>query len=193
MSHRIQLANQVPAAVSAMMGLESYLGGTDIPLSLKELIKLRASMINGCAYCIEMHADVAMKHGESAQRLLALAAWQESPLFDARERAVLALTDEVTLIADKGLTTQTYEAALAQLGETLLAQCLVQVVTINAWNRIAVATRMEHDPLLTPTPREGEKTIVNGPAQGPVLLRSVPSGAGVATVVGGREVNHTFV
>ncbi|MGU5638814.1 carboxymuconolactone decarboxylase family protein [Aeromonas caviae] len=95
MSHRIQLANQVPAAVSAMMGLESYLGGTDIPLSLKELIKLRASMINGCAYCIEMHADVAMKHGESAQRLL--------------------------------------------------AQCLVQVVTINAWNRIAVATRMEHD------------------------------------------------
>ena len=145
MSHRIQLANQVPAAVSAMMGLESYLGGTDIPLSLKELIKLRASMINGCAYCIEMHADVAMKHGESAQRLLALAAWQESPLFDARERAVLALTDEVTLIADKGLTTQTYEAALAQLGETLLAQFLVQVVTINAWNRIAVATRMEHD------------------------------------------------
>lgn len=145
MSHRIQLANQVPAAVSAMMGLESYLGGTDIPLSLKELIKLRASMINGCAYCIEMHADVAMKHGESAQRLLALAAWQESPLFDARERAVLALTDEVTLIADKGLTTQTYEAALAQLGEILLAQCLVQVVTINAWNRIAVATRMEHD------------------------------------------------
>ncbi|MEZ6933987.1 carboxymuconolactone decarboxylase family protein [Aeromonas sp. S19(2024)] len=145
MSHRIQLANQVPAAVSAMMGLESYLGGTDIPLSLKELIKLRASMINGCAYCIEMHADVAMKHGESAQRLLALAAWQESPLFDARERAVLALTDEVTLIADKGLTAQTYEAALAQLGETLLAQCLVQVATINAWNRIAVATRMEHD------------------------------------------------
>ena len=108
MSHRIQLANQVPAAVSAMMGLESYLGGTDIPLSLKELIKLRASMINGCAYCIEMHANVAMKHGESAQRLLALAAWQESPLFDARERAVLALTDEVTLIADKGLTVQTY-------------------------------------------------------------------------------------
>ena len=79
-------------------------------------------MINGCAYGIEMHSDVAMKHGESAQRLLALAAWQESPLFDARERAVLA-----------------------QLGETLLAQCLMQVVTINAWNRIAVATRMEHD------------------------------------------------
>ena len=144
MSHRIQLANQVPAAVSAMMGLESYLGGTDIPLSLKELIKLRASMINGCAYCIEMHADVAMKHGESAQRLLALAAWQESPLFDARERAVLALTDEVTLIADQGLTEQTYGEALAQLGESLLAQCLMQAVTINAWNRIAVATRMEH-------------------------------------------------
>ena len=108
MSDRIQLASQVPAAVSAMMGLEAYLGGTDIPLSLKELIKLRASMLNGCAYCIEMHAEVAMKHGDSPQRLLALAAWRESPLFGERERAVLALTDEVTLIADKGLTVQTY-------------------------------------------------------------------------------------
>ncbi|MFM5878124.1 carboxymuconolactone decarboxylase family protein [Aeromonas sanarellii] len=94
MSQRIQLASQIPAAIQAMRGLEAYLGGTDIPLSLKELIKLRASMINGCAYCIEMHAEVAMKHGESAQRLL--------------------------------------------------AQCLMQAVTINAWNRIAVATRMEH-------------------------------------------------
>ncbi|WED82636.1 carboxymuconolactone decarboxylase family protein [Aeromonas media] len=139
MSDRIQLASQVPAAVSAMMGLEAYLGGTDIPLSLKELIKLRASMLNGCAYCIEMHAEVAMKHGDSPQRLLALAAWRESPLFDERERAVLALTDEVTLIGERGLTEETYQQALA-----LLAQCLMQVVTINAWNRIAVATRMEH-------------------------------------------------
>ena len=144
MSQRIQLASQIPAAIQAMRGLETYLGGTDIPLSLKELIKLRASMINGCAYCIEMHAEVAMKHGESAQRLLALAAWRESPLFDGRERAVLALTDEVTSIADQGLTEQTYGEALAQLGESLLAQCLMQAVTINAWNRIAVATRMEH-------------------------------------------------
>ena len=144
MSDRIQLASQVPAAVSAMMGLEAYLGGTDIPLSLKELIKLRASMLNGCAYCIEMHAEVAMKQGESPQRLLALSAWRESPLFDERERAVLALTDEVTLIGERGLTEETYQQALALLGETLLAQCLMQVVTINAWNRIAVATRMEH-------------------------------------------------
>ena len=144
MSDRIQLASQVPAAVSAMMGLEAYLGGTDIPLSLKELIKLRASMLNGCAYCIEMHAEVAMKHGDSPQSLLALAAWRESPLFDERERAVLALTDEVTLIGERGLTEETYQQALALLGDTLLAQCLMQVVTINAWNRIAVATRMEH-------------------------------------------------
>ena len=144
MSDRIQLASQVPAAVSAMMGLEAYLGGTDIPLSLKELIKLRASMLNGCAYCNEMHAEVAMKHRDSPQRLLPLPAWRESPLFDERERAVLALTDEVTLIGERGLTEETYQQALALLGETLLAQCLMQVVTINAWNRIAVATRMEH-------------------------------------------------
>lgn len=144
MSHRIQFANQIPAAIQAMMGLESYLGGTDIPPALKELIKLRASMINGCAYCIELHAEVAMRQQESPQRLLALAAWRESPLFDERERAVLALTDEVTLIADQGLSEASYQQGLALLGETLLAQCLMQIVTINAWNRIAVATRMEH-------------------------------------------------
>lgn len=144
MSDRIQLASQIPAAIQAMRGLEAYLGGTDIPPSLKELIKLRASMINGCAYCIEMHAEVAMKQQESPQRLLALAAWRESPLFDERERAVLALTDEVTLIADQGLSDATYRQGLALLGETLLAQCLMQIITINAWNRVAVATRMEH-------------------------------------------------
>lgn len=144
MSDRIQLASQIPAAIQAMRGLETYLGGTDIPPSLKELIKLRASMINGCAYCIEMHAEVAMKQQESPQRLLALAAWRESPLFDERERAVLALTDEVTLIADQGLSDATYRQGLALLGETLLAQCLMQIITINAWNRVAVATRMEH-------------------------------------------------
>ncbi|MGL5812403.1 MAG: carboxymuconolactone decarboxylase family protein [Aeromonas sp.] len=144
MSHRIQLASQIPAAIQAMRGLETYLGNTDIPPSLKELIKLRASMINGCAYCIELHAEVAMKQQESPQRLLALAAWRESPLFDERERAVLALTDEVTLIADQGLSETSYQKGLALLGETLLAQCLMQIITINAWNRVAVATRMEH-------------------------------------------------
>ncbi|MBV7413823.1 carboxymuconolactone decarboxylase family protein [Aeromonas sp. sif2433] len=144
MSDRIQLARQIPAAIQAMMGLESYLGGTEIPSRLKELIKLRSSMINGCAYCIQMHAEVAMKQQESPQRLLALSAWRESPLFDERERAVLALTDEVTLIAGQGLSEEVYRQGLALLGETLLAQCLMQIVTINAWNRIAVATRMEH-------------------------------------------------
>ncbi|MFM4962192.1 carboxymuconolactone decarboxylase family protein [Aeromonas bivalvium] len=144
MSARIQLVNLVPTAVKAMMGLESYLGGSDIPFILKELIKLRASMINGCAYCIEMHAEAAMAEQESPQRLLALAAWRESPLFDERERAVLALTDEVTRIDEQGLSEETYQRALGLLGETLLAQCLMQIVTINAWNRIAVATRMEH-------------------------------------------------
>ncbi|MCS3454508.1 carboxymuconolactone decarboxylase family protein [Aeromonas rivuli] len=145
MSDRIQLASQAPAAIQAMMGLESYLGSTDIPLNLKELIKLRASMINGCAYCIEMHAEVAMKMQESPQRLLALAAWRESPLFDGRERAVLALTDEVTLIAGQGVTEHTYRQAQQLLGDALLAQCLMQIITINAWNRVAVATQMEHE------------------------------------------------
>lgn len=144
MSHRIQLATQIPAAIQAMRGLETYLGTTEIPPALKELIKLRASMINGCAYCIEMHGAVALQQQENPQRLLALAAWRESPLFDERERAVLALTDEVTLIAEQGLSEESYQRGLTLLGETLLAQCLMQIITINAWNRVAVATRMEH-------------------------------------------------
>ncbi|WP_349918684.1 carboxymuconolactone decarboxylase family protein [Aeromonas veronii] len=144
MSHRIQLATQIPVAIQAMRGLETYLGTTEIPPALKELIKMRASMINGCAYCIEMHGAVALKQQESPQRLLALAAWRESPLFDERERAVLALTDEVTLIAEQGLSEESYQRGLILLGETLLAQCLMQIITINAWNRVAVATRMEH-------------------------------------------------
>ncbi|WP_434663238.1 carboxymuconolactone decarboxylase family protein [Aeromonas sp. NJAU223] len=144
MSHRIQLATQIPVAIQAMRGLETYLGTTGIPPALKELIKMRASMINGCAYCIEMHGAVALKQQESPQRLLALAAWRESPLFDERERAVLALTDEVTLIAEQGLSEESYQRGLILLGETLLAQCLMQIITINAWNRVAVATRMEH-------------------------------------------------
>lgn len=144
MSHRISIAHQQPAAFKAMMGLESYLAASDLDFSLKELIKLRASMLNHCAYCIEMHSKAALDHGEDLQRLLALAAWQESPLFSERERAVLALTDEVTLIAGHGVSDATYQSALQQLGEPLLAQCLMQIVTINAWNRIAVSTKMEH-------------------------------------------------
>lgn len=145
MENRINISQAEPKAYQAMFGLEKYLGGADLSPALKELIKVRASQLNSCAYCIEMHTAEAKKQGETEQRLYALSAWSESPLFSDQERAVLALTEEVTFIAEGGLATETYEAALAALGENQLAQAIMQIATINAWNRMAVATKMRHE------------------------------------------------
>lgn len=145
MEKRINISQLEPDAYKAMFGLEKYLSKTNLESSLKELIKIRASQINGCAYCIQMHTEEAMKQGETAQRIFALSAWKESPLFNAQERAVLDLTEKVTLISEGGLPKEIYEAALATLGEQVLAQAIVQITTINAWNRIAVATHMVHE------------------------------------------------
>ncbi len=144
MQKRIDISGLQTKAIEAMMGLENYVSGSELPTTLKELIKLRASMINNCAYCIQMHTPVAQKTGIDVQRLMALAAWQESPLFSDVEYAVLAMTDEMTLIADQGLPEATYKRCIELLGETATAQCMMQIVTINAWNRIAISTKMEH-------------------------------------------------
>jgi AhpD family alkylhydroperoxidase len=142
---RIDINALEPNAYKGMFGLEKYLSTTTLDARMKELIKIRASQINGCAYCIQMHTEAARKMGESEQRLYALAAWKESPLFSDPERAVLALTDEMTLIASNGLSKECYEAALQALGENALAEAMMQIVTINAWNRVAVATAMQHE------------------------------------------------
>jgi AhpD family alkylhydroperoxidase len=109
---------------------------------LHELIKVRASYINGCAYCIDMHTKDARDLGESEGRLYALAAWRESTFFSDRERAALALTDAVTLLPEAGLPDDVYQEALEQFGEEELAQLTMAIVVINAWNRIAVSTRI---------------------------------------------------
>ncbi len=144
MGDRINIQALEPDAYTAMFGLEKYLNKTDLSASLRELIKIRASQINGCAYCIEMHTAAARKLGETEQRLYALAAWHESPLFSDAERALLALTDAVTSIAEDGLPDEIYGNAVEHLGENGVAQCIMQLVAINAWNRMAVATRMQH-------------------------------------------------
>jgi len=145
MATRTKIHEVEPNAFQAMMGLEGYVSATELDSSLKNLIKVRASQINGCAYCIQMHTEHARTAGETERRLYAVAAWQESPLFSDVEIIVLAVTEEITLISEHGLSKQTYDKALAVLGENQLAQCIMQVVTINAWNRIAVATNMVHD------------------------------------------------
>jgi AhpD family alkylhydroperoxidase len=144
MTTRIDISQLQPAAYQPMFGLEGYLAETDLTPTIKELIKLKASMINKCAYCIQMHSEQARKNGETEQRIYALAAWQESPLFSAEERAVLALTEEVTHISTAGVSDETYQGCIELFGEQKVAQLIMQVVTINAWNRIALATKLVH-------------------------------------------------
>ena len=145
MTTRIDISQLQPAAYQSMFGLEGYLAETDLTPTIKELIKLKASMINKCAYCIQMHSEQARKNGESEQRIYALPAWQESPLFSVEERAVLALTEEVTHISTAGVSDATYERCVELLGEQKVAQLIMQIVTINAWNRIALATKLVHE------------------------------------------------
>lgn len=144
MTIRIDIAKIQPTALNAMLSIESYLSNVNLSAELKELIKIRASMINQCAYCIQMHVPEAEKAGIESQKLFALAAWKESPLFNVTERAVLALTDEMTLIANDGVSDKSYQEALEVLGEEQLAQAMMQIIMINAWNRFALATQMTH-------------------------------------------------
>ncbi|MBF6621788.1 MAG: carboxymuconolactone decarboxylase family protein [Patulibacter sp.] len=109
--------------------------------TLKHLIKLRASQINGCAFCLDMHWTDAKAAGEWDVRLAQLAAYDESPYFDARERAVLALTDSVTRVSETHVPDDVWDRAAAHLDEDELAHALAQIATINAWNRIAISAR----------------------------------------------------
>jgi len=144
MQQRINIKDLEPDAYKAMLGLEKYLSSTAIPPILKELVKIRTSQINGCAYCIQIHATDARKIGETEQRIYALSAWKESPLFSGDEKAALAMTDEITLISVNGLSEQTFDRAQKVFGDALTAQLIMLINTINAWNRIAVSTHMFH-------------------------------------------------
>lgn len=138
---RISIKDSEPHAYKAMLGLEQYIRNSQIPPLLREMIKIRASQINGCAYCIDMHTQEALKIGETQRRIFALSAWKESPLFAEEEKAVLQLTEEVTLISEDGVSDETYNKVLKFYGENALAQIIMQVIIINSWNRIAVSTR----------------------------------------------------
>ncbi|HEY9342713.1 MAG TPA: carboxymuconolactone decarboxylase family protein [Hanamia sp.] len=140
MTKRKAITTIEPKAYTAMAGLEQYIRNSSLPSLLREMIKIRASQINGCAYCIDMHTQEAIKIGETAQRIFALSAWRESPLFSEEEKAVLKLTEEVTEMTKDGVTDETYDSVLKFYGENGLAQIIMQVIIINSWNRIAVST-----------------------------------------------------
>lgn len=145
MESRINVSKVDPKAYDAMIGLEKYLAQSGLDKILYELIKTRASQINGCAYCINMHTRDAMELGETVQRLFLLNAWRETELFSEKEKAVLALTEAMTLITNGHVPDAVYKNAEAHLTPNELAAVIMAVVAINGWNRIAITTRMPLD------------------------------------------------
>lgn len=141
MQTRIRIDKTEPAGYNAILGLEKFIESTSLTRTHKELIKIRASQINGCAFCIDMHTKEARKAGETEQRIYALNAWRDTPFFTDEERAILALTEEVTLISNH-VNDETYEAAAKVLDEKYLAQVILAIITINAWNRIGISTNL---------------------------------------------------
>jgi AhpD family alkylhydroperoxidase len=136
---RMTIGKRAPAPYRAMIALDDAIE-FDEPLS--ELVRLRASILNGCAYCVDMHSKDARAGGETEERVYAVAAWHEAAVFTERERAAFALTDAVTLLADTRVPRDVYEAAAEHFDEPELAQLIWRIVAINAWNRVAVTTRM---------------------------------------------------
>ncbi|MFD4396332.1 carboxymuconolactone decarboxylase family protein [Kitasatospora sp. NPDC058478] len=140
-AQRLALHSLAPDFYQAMIAVDRA-ARKGIDHTLAELVKVHASMINGCAFCIDMHSTDALKGGEQDHRLLSLPAWRETPWFTARERAALALTESVTLLTQGHVPDAVYAEAAAQFDETELAQLIALIVTINAWNRIGVASRL---------------------------------------------------
>jgi len=140
---RINYYAAAPTAMKAMMGLERAIAESLLPLSLRELVKIRASQINGCAYCIDMHSKDALKNGEDVRRLMALPAWRETPFFDERERAALLWTETLTELAKNGAPDEVYSAVAAQFSEQELSELTFVIGAINAWNLFGVGFAME--------------------------------------------------
>ena len=141
MQPRLNFANASPDVYKAMSALETCVRQCGLESSLLELVKTRASQINHCAYCLDMHTKDARAQGETEQRLYTLPAWRETPFFSERERAALAWTESLTLIAESNVPDNLYEMARAQFTEKELVELTLAIVAINGWNRLAIAFR----------------------------------------------------
>jgi len=140
-SARIDYAHVAEGALRAHMGLESYVRSSGLEPSLLHLMKLRASYINGCAYCVDMHTKDARLDDESEQRLYAIPVWRETPFFTPRERAALAWTDSVTEVARTHVPDEVFDEVRQQFSDAEIVNLTMAVVAINGWNRLAVALR----------------------------------------------------
>jgi AhpD family alkylhydroperoxidase len=141
MPARLDFYKASPNAIKAMLELEEHIAKSSLEKPLRELVRLRASQLNGCAYCIDLHAADARKAGESDRRLATLCVWRETTLFSERERAALAWTESLTLIAANHVPDPTWEEARAQFSDAELADLTLLVTAINGWNRFAIAFR----------------------------------------------------
>lgn len=140
---RIEYAKAAPEVLNAMMILERRVHTSGLEESLLDLVKLRASQINGCAYCIDMHSKDARARGETEQRLYELDAWREAPFYSARERAALAWTEAVTLVTNGHVPDEVYEEVRQQFTDRELSYLTLAIVAINGWNRLGIAFRAE--------------------------------------------------
>jgi len=138
---RIAYDKADPKALDAMLALEAYVGDSGLEAPLLELVRLRASQINGCAYCLDMHTKDARARGETEQRLYLLQAWKEAPFYSDREQAALAWTEAVTSISETHAPDSVYKGARKHFTEAELVALTMAIVTINGWNRIAIAFR----------------------------------------------------
>lgn len=141
MKPRIDYRKTAPAGISALSALENYVRQSGLEPALLELVKLRASQINGCAYCIDMHTKDARAEGESEQRLYAIIAWRETPFFTERERAALAWTEAVTQVSQEHVSEEVYGDAHQHFSEKELVDLTLAIIAINGWNRLAISFR----------------------------------------------------
>lgn len=137
---RINLREVAPEGYELVLKLEGYIRRR-VEKKLLHLVKLRASIINGCTYCVDMHSQSAIEDGESTRRLFAVSAWHEAPFFDERERAALALTDSVTRLGEGGVPDDVWDGAAKAFTQEEVADLLIAIATINTWNRIAIPSR----------------------------------------------------
>lgn len=139
MKTRIVIPAVAPEAYQALMNLEKYIATTSLTPTHKELIKIRASQLNGCAFCINMHTADARKQGETEQRIYLTNAWREADIYTEEEKAIFALTEEVTMISHH-VSDEVYQNAARLFDEKYLAEIILMIITINSWNRFAIAT-----------------------------------------------------
>jgi AhpD family alkylhydroperoxidase len=138
MRQKLNYSKVLPEGMRVMNALDHYSQNCGLETALLDLIKLRASQLNGCAYCIDMHSKDARTGGETEQRLYNLSVWRETPYYTDRERAALAFTEAVTLIAEKRVPDEIYEQARQQFSDEEMVKLMIAIVTINAWNRFTI-------------------------------------------------------